>query len=159
VSPTRLTTMPLTYTSGDPFLTKQQTLGVGYNARARTETSPLAMELLRRYPTAFAACNKQIERGRLKTGDLWLWRESAPVLAFMIVRESSVGATRPRYVDAVALRIVRDYQLEGITNLAIAPLGRVEEQPAIREALDLLLPNCPLPVIAYERYLPGVQSE
>lgn len=151
--------MPLTYISGDPLLTKQQTLAIGYNARARTETTPLAMELRQRYPTAFVGCHKQIQRGRLSIGGVWLWRESVPLLAFMIVRESSVGATRPRHVDAASLRIVRDYQLEGISSLAIAPLGREEEAASIREALDLLLPQSALPVIVYEHYLPGVAAE
>lgn len=147
------------YISGDPFLTKMQTLAIGYNALARTEVTPIAQELHRRYPAALAAYRKQIRQGKLNAGDLWLWRESQPRLAFMVVRESSVGATRPRYVDSACLRIARDYALEGITSLAIAPLGRDEEWHSIREALDMLLPQCPIPIIVYEQYIPGVNAE
>lgn len=151
--------MPVRYVSGDPFLTRQQTLAFGYNARARVETTPLGMEISRRYPAALATFRKQVQRGRVKAGDLWVWRETVPQLALMIVRDSSVGATRPRYVDAACLRISRDFALEGIRSLAIAPLGRAEEAASVREALDLLLPPCPLPIIVYETYQPGVDAE
>lgn len=151
--------MPLRYIKGDPFLTRRQTLALGYNARARIENTPLGMEISRRYPAAIAAFRKQASSGKLKAGDLWVWRESAPHLALMIVRDSSVGATRPRYVDAACLRIARDYALEGITSLAIAPLGRADEAENVHEALNMLLPGCPLDILIYEDYLPGVDAE
>ncbi len=156
---TRAAPMPLTYVEGDPLLTRMQTLAFGTNAQGRAEVTPLAEELHRRYPAAFATYRKQARSGRVQPGELWVWRESVPRLAFMVVRASAVGATRPRYVDAAALRLVRDHLLEGITSVAIAPLGRDEEQPSIREALDLLLPLAALPVVAYTRYVPGVTAE
>lgn len=151
--------MPIQYVSGDPLLTPSQTLAFGYNARARSEVTPLAEELHRRYPAAFSSFRKQARSERIAVGDLWLWRESQPRLAFMVVRETSVGATRPRFVDAVALRIFRDYYLEGISSLAIAPLGRDHEANSIHEALELLLGKCALPITIYTDYLPGVQAE
>lgn len=151
--------MPLTYIAGDPLLTKMQTLAFGTNAQGRTEVTPLADELHRLFPAAFATYRKQARAGRVQPGELWVWRESAPRLAFMVVRASAVGATRPRYVDAAALRLARDHRLEGITSVAIAPLGRDEEGPSIREALEMLLPLADLPVVAYTRYLPGVMGE
>jgi len=144
---------------GDPLLTGQQTLAIGVNVRARTENTPLALELQRRYPSAFATYNKQIRRARLQVGDVWIWRESTPYLAFLIVRESSVGATRPRYVDAAMLRLIRDGRLEGIKSLAIAPLGRDDELPSILEALQLTLPMAKFPVVIYSHYAPNVAAE
>ena len=151
--------MPLTYTTGDPFLTRQQTLAFGYNVQARTENTPLAMELQRRYPAALATFRKRARSGQLKPGDLWVWRESVPRLAVMVVRASSVGATRPRYVDSAALRLSRDYLIEGITSVAVAPLGRADETPSIKEALNLLLPASPLSIIYYQAYTPGIDGE
>ena len=151
--------MPVTYVTGDPFLTEQQTLAFGYNVRARTENTPLAMDFQRRFPAMFATYRKQANSGRLRTGDLWVWRDSLPRLTVMVVRQSAVGATRPRYVDDAIRRLTQDYEREGITSLAIAPLGRENEVSSIREALDLLLPSCPLDVVVYERYLPGVAAE
>jgi hypothetical protein len=151
--------MPLTYITGDPLLTKMQTLAFGVNAQGRAEVTPFSDELHRRYPAAFATYRKQARAGRIQPGELWIWRESVPRLAFMVVRATAVGATRPRYVDAAALRLARDHRLEGITSVAIAPLGRDEELPSIREALDLLLPLSDLPVVAYTRYTPGVMGE
>ncbi len=151
--------MPVTYVTGDPFLTKQQTLAFGYNVRARTENTPLAMAFQQRYPAVFATYRKRANSGRLRAGDLWVWRDSSPRLAVMVVRESAVGATRPRYVDSAVLRLTQDYQREGITSLAIAPLGRESEVSSIRAALDLLLPGCPLDVLVYEHYQPDVPAE
>jgi len=136
-----------------------QTLAFGTNAQGRTEVTPLADELHRLYPAAFATYRKQARAGRITPGDLWVWRESTPRLAFMVVRASAVGATRPRFVDAAALKLARDHRLLGITSLAIAPLGRDDEQPSIQDALDLLLPLTDLPVTAYTRYTPGHAAE
>lgn len=151
--------MPLSRVSGDPLLTRAHTLAFGFNASARSEVTPLADELHRRHPTAFAAYRKQAKAKRITPGALWLWWESTPLLAFLVVRETSVGATRPRYVDRAALTIARDFALHGITSLAIAPLGRDHEQPVIWEALTLNLANSTLPIVVYDTYLPNVPAD
>jgi hypothetical protein len=81
------------------------------------------------------------------------------MLGFMVVRESSVGATRLRHVQAVMLTLARDFRREGITNLAIAPLGNHYEWPEIKLVIDTWLGDLPLPVVVYDGYLPGVQAD
>jgi len=151
--------MPLTYTEGDPFLTNMQTVGVGVNVQARSEVTPFNAELARRYPTAVASFRKQARAGRVGEGDVWVWRDSTPRLAFCVVRSAPTGATRPRFVDRVAHRLARDHALDGIMSIALGPLGRAAELASIREALALVLPTSPLPVVAYTAYLPGVAGE
>lgn len=151
--------MPIRFVSGDPLLTQQQTLAFGFNLRARSEITPLALAVERQWPTAFAAYRKQTKRGRIKAGDVWLWHDTTPKLAFWIVRESSVGATRPRFVYSAGLRTRRDYMLDGVQSLAIAPLGRDHESESIREALSLTLVNAPLDIIVYTDYIAGVFAE
>ncbi|MEL6149000.1 MAG: hypothetical protein AAFU54_05205 [Chloroflexota bacterium] len=151
--------MPITYLSGDPFLTRMQTLAFGYNAQARSENDPLGAQLQQRYPAALATYRKQAHSGRVKAGDVWIWRETTPRMALFVVRDSVVGATRPRYVDRVALQLVRDYQLTGIQSLAIAPPGRDGEWESIKEVLELVLNACPFPLVVYEKYVPGVDAE
>lgn len=151
--------MPITYVAGDPLLTGAQVLAFGHNARGRAELGALETELLQRYPAAFAAYGKQCRSGRIKAGQLWLWRESQPVLGFMVVRESSVGATRVRFVEAVALNLARDYAREGIQSIAIAPPGSREEWPNLKPVLEHWLGRAALPCYVYEQYLPGVQAE
>ncbi|MEO0560770.1 MAG: hypothetical protein AAF125_01555 [Chloroflexota bacterium] len=146
--------MPLTFTTGDPFTAPQQTIGFGINAAGRTETSPIGAELALRYPAMLATYRKAAKRGRLQPGALWLWTESTPRVLLLIVRETSVGATRPRFVDAAALKIARDHALYGIESLALAPLGRQDETDTINEALGLLLHPSPLEVVAYTAYVP-----
>lgn len=151
--------MPLTYVSGDPLLTRQPILAFGSNAAGRTETTPLATALLLRYPAAFASYHKQCRQGRIKPGSTWLWYESKPALAFMVVRETPVGATRLRHVDAVIMALARDYRIENIHAIALAPLGANHELSATKEIIDRWLTKVALSVVAYTGYQPGVDAE
>lgn len=151
--------MPLTYVSGDPLLTRQQVLAFGMNAAGRTETTPLAAALLARYPTAFASYGKLCRQGRIETGTIWYWRETQPALAFMVVRETAVGATRLRFADAVAMTLARDYPREGIRSMALAPLGAEHEAQDLKTTLERWLAKVALPLVFYEAYQPGVAAE
>jgi hypothetical protein len=142
--------MPISYVSGDPMLTEAQTLVFGHNAKARTEVGKFEMRLFNLYPAAFATYRKQCVSGRVKPGGIWIWRESKPFLAFMVIRETSVGATRSRYVESGLLTLARDYHLYGLTSLAIAPLGAKEEWVMFRPLLDYWLRACPLSITVYE---------
>jgi len=150
--------MPITYLSGDPWLTGAQLLAFGHNARGRSELGALETQLFTRYPAAFASYRKRCHSGRIKAGEMWVWRESQPMLGFMVVRAAPVGATRLRYVEAIALTLARDYQRDGIRSVAIAPLGSREEWPHLRPLLDYWLGRSSLPCFVYEHYLPGVQA-
>lgn len=149
----------LTYLSGDPLLTRAQTLAFGFNAKGQAEVDPLHTALLDHYPAAFASFKKQARQGRIQTGQLWVWRESKPHLMFLVIRETAVGMTRPRYVESVALTLARDYKLHGLKTLAIAPLGTALEWPLHRQIFDQWLARIPLPVTIYESYHPGIDAE
>jgi hypothetical protein len=136
--------------SGSPWETTAQVLAFGYNARGRTEVAPLQTTLQYRHPAAFAAFGKQARAGRIPPGSLWVWREAQPYLGFLVVRETAVGATRLRYVQAAALTLARDYALEGFTSLAIASLCPPGELPPIREALAYWLDPGRLDVTLFE---------
>jgi hypothetical protein len=151
--------MPITYVSGDPLLTDAQILAFGHNVKGRTESGIFETLLLNHYPAAFATFGKNCRGGKIKTGSLWIWRESQPALGFMVVRESSVGATRLRYVEAVALGLARDFRLEGILSIAIAPLGDSLEWPTFKPVLDYWLDQSALSCVVYERYVPGIKAE
>lgn len=151
--------MPVTYVSGDPLLTKAQVLAFGHNVRGRAELDTLTTALQTRYPAAFATYGKYCRSERLKAGQMWLWRESQPMLGFMVVRASSVGATRMRYVESVALTLARDYQRENIHSIAIAPLGSPEEWPHLQPVLDYWLGCSSLPCVIYQQVIPGQPAE
>lgn len=151
--------MSITFVSGDLLLTRAQVLAFGYNASGRTETGALEMALLNRYPAAFATYGKYCRAGRIKTGTMWLWRETKPALGFMVVRETAVGATRLRYVEAVAMTLARDYKLDNIRSVAMALPGSPLEAPSLKEILTHWLDKSSLPVVVYEHYIPNVQAE
>lgn len=151
--------MPLVYVSGDPLLTRAQALAFGHNAAGRTELGAFETQLLAQSPAAFSAYRKRCQAGRIRAGDFWLWRETRPHLAFMVVRDSSVSATRLRYVQSIIMRLAREYHLEGLKSLAIAPLGSRQEWPEMRPILDYWLKRCALPVAVYEAYLPDVEAD
>ncbi len=142
--------MPLTYTTGDPLQTTLQTLALGHNAKGRTETNVLEMRIQAEYPAAFASYSRLCRQGRVKPGGLWLWSESIPRLLFLTVRETSVGTTRLRYVEAALMTIARDYLLYGLESLAVAPLTGTEEWPNLRPVVDYWLRACPLEIVVYE---------
>jgi len=151
--------MPITYVSGDPLLTQAQTLAFGHNAKGRSELGTLEMTLLNRFPAAFATYGKNCRSRRIKAGEFWLWRESQPQLAFLVIRETSVGATRLRFVESVMMMLARDYRLHGITSLAIAPLAYYLEWAALKPAVDYWLRTCPMAIVIYENYVPGLAAE
>ncbi|HRF98515.1 MAG TPA: hypothetical protein PLZ51_25080 [Aggregatilineales bacterium] len=142
--------MPVQFVIGDPLATTAQVLAFGHNARGRTELGVFETRLMQTHPPAFAMYQKQCRAGQIKAGDLWLWRENTPQLMFMAVRDSSVGATRLRYVQANAIRIAREYPLLGIKSLAIAPLGNPYEWAEIRQILAMWLDKTKLDVTIYE---------
>lgn len=141
--------MTFSYTSGDPLATSAQVLAFGYNARGRAEVQPLQMALMQRQPAAFAAYGKACRAGRITPGMVWLWRESLPWLGFIVLRESSVGPARVRHAQHAALRLARDYRLEGITSVALAGLCTPQELPPIAEAMAYWLARVELEVNLY----------
>ncbi|GAB4511990.1 MAG: hypothetical protein OHK0046_10850 [Anaerolineae bacterium] len=151
--------MPIQFVSGDPTLTRAQTLAFSHNARGRIELGPLQTALARNYPAAFSSYTRRCRSGHITAGAYWIWRESTPMLAFLVVRESSVGATRLRHVQHIALTLARDYRLENIRSLAIAPLGTAGEETEIRKVLHTWFSRARFPVIVYETYQPGIQAE
>lgn len=151
--------MALTFVSGDPLLTRAHFLAFGHNARGRTETGAFDMALMQQYPAPFSTYQRRCRQDKHKAGTLWLWSEAQPGLMFLTVRESSVGATRLRYVQSVLMSLARDYPLYGIRSLAIAPLGNEFERAEIQSLFDTWFGNIALPVVAYTEYVPGVQAD
>lgn len=151
--------MPITFVTGDPLLTQAQTLLFAHNARGRTELGALETALLHQYPPAFSAYGKACRSERVKAGDYWIWRESAPMLCFCVVRESSVGATRLRYVQGAIHKLARDYRLDSIKSLAIAPIGTRLEWTEIKTVMVGVLKASPLPIFLYEAYVPGQRAD
>jgi hypothetical protein len=151
--------MAVIFVAGDPLHTSAQTLAFAYNAAGKTEVSPLAIQLLTRYPAAFAGFNKQSRAGKIKPGTFWLWRESKPQLMFMVVRETAVGSARLRFIESVLMTLVRDYRTENLNSIAITPLGDANEWQGIKTLMEHWLNKISLPVVIYERYLPGVRAE
>ncbi|MEO1645299.1 MAG: hypothetical protein AAFR67_08935 [Chloroflexota bacterium] len=151
--------MALAFVTGDPLLTTCKMLGFGHNQRAGTEVTPLFMHLMRQYPPAFADYEQACRKARQKSGQLHIWRESMPELLFMTVRDSHVGATRLRYVQACLLVIARDYRLHGIESLAIAPLGDIHEQADILPLFRMWLNDVSIPVVVYKAYTAGVKAD
>lgn len=151
--------MPVRYVSGDPSLTQAEMLAVGYNARGRTEMDAASIRLMQIHAVGYATYTRLARQGRQKAGSLYLWQDAKPRLLFMTIRDSSVGATRLRYVQSACLTIARDYPLYAITNLAIAPIGNSYEWQEIKEVIDLWLSPCRVPIVVYEQYLEGVQAD
>lgn len=151
--------MTVVYVEGDPLLTRQHTLAFAHNAAGRAESDPLALRLHYAFPAAFAAYRKRCRAGRVRAGTVWLWREARPVLCFIAARETPAGALRARYVEAALLTLARDYRLEGVRSLALAPLAPPPEWDSLRPLFAHWLAASALPCVIYTRYLCGVDGE
>jgi hypothetical protein len=151
--------MSVQIVSGDPLLTQADFLAFAHNARARTEMGPLETRLLRAYPAAFATYSKMARHKRISTGEYMMWRESAPKLIFMVLRQTAVGATRLRYVQDAAMKIIRDHRLEGIKRLAVAPLCDPVQWDEVKKVLVNWFNQTKLPVIIYDKYIPDEAAE
>jgi len=151
--------MPVIPVSGDPMLTHADALAFGVNARGHIETTPLESALRRAYPAAFAAYGKQCRATRIKSGDLWAWHDSKPPLLFWVIRESSVGAVRLRYVQSILLTLARDHKLMRLQSIALAPLGTPLEWREIQLLVQRTLARSALTVYLYETYTRGVQAD
>ncbi len=151
--------MPVKFVTGDPFLTTADALAVGHNAKGRTEMDPLANRLLQTYPAAVSSYIRAARRGRCKGGTIFSWSQAQPRLLFLTIRDSSVGATRLRYVQAALLMLARDYMLYNITSIALAPLGTQYERPEILLLCEQWLSRSRLQAIVYTEYAERVQAD
>jgi hypothetical protein len=141
--------MPITFLDGDFMHTDSPALAFGHNARGRTELGTLETRLMLAYPSAFAAYVRRARADKHKGGSVWLWQEGKRQLLFLTVRDSSVGATRLRYVQHVALTLARDYALFNLKELALAPLGNAYERAEINKVLHTWFAPSKLVVWAY----------
>jgi hypothetical protein len=151
--------MSVIYVSGDPLMTGAQTLAFAYNAEGKTEVGTMGIALLTRYPAAFSSFNRQARIGQIKPGGYWLWRDSKPQLMFLAVRQTAVGATRMRYVEAAMMTLARDYRLELLNSVAIAPLTEGAEWTAMKPLIEHWLSGTGMSVVVYDRYAPGIRAE
>lgn len=151
--------MPVISVNGDPTLTHADALAFGVNARGRIETTPLESALRRAYPAAFARYSKQCRAARIQSGALWLWRDSHPLLLFLVIRESSVGAVRLRYVQSALLTLARDHKLMHLHSIALAPLGTPPEWREIQKLVQRTLARSTLTLYLYQTYTRGVQAD
>ena len=151
--------MPINFVNGDPLLTQCQTLAIGHNRLGRTENTPFSMQMMRHYPVAFASYERRCKAQQQSGGSLFVATQSQPQILFLTVRDSSVGATRLRHVQACLMTIARDYLSYGIKSLTIAPLGESDTHADIHQLLLTYFAKSKLQLIVYEEYQAGVKAE
>lgn len=150
--------MTITFVRGDILLSRAPAIGIDVNARGQHEDHPLAVAFADRFPAAFAAFHKQARASNIQAGSWWIWRESTPWLALLVMRQSSAGATPLRHIEAIAQRIAQDWQQESLCGLALARPGDPADWPAFRDILLYWLASCPLNIVVYEEQAPGVRA-
>lgn len=115
--------------------------------------------LMQTYPAASASYIRAARKGRCNGGSIFYWEQALPRLLFLTIRESSVGATRLRHVQAVLLLLVRDYARYNMQSLALAPLGTIYERAEILTLCEQWFSKTRLQAIVYTEYAPGVQAD
>ena len=151
--------MPLITVSGDPLLTNCQVVAFGYNARGQSESRAEQIRLYQTYPAIFSVFRRQARKGKIKSGIAWHWNETTPNFALWIIRESSFGATRIRYVQSIVMNFVRDYKLYNIRSLALIRPGTPIEYEELHPILEQWLDPLPIPIVLYETYESGIKAD
>lgn len=134
---------------GDVRHTRAQSILLGLNARGQVDVNPLETALRDQYPVFYS----DYRRRNLTSGDLWFFHESKPKIIGAVIRDSASGATKLRYLEHALLLLRQQWQLEGVTSLAIAPLGTSEEWPDLKTLLAEHLRLMNLPVVVYDAYV------
>lgn len=151
--------MATSFVKGDIFQTRAQAIALGINAAGRSDSSELHVALQDRYPVFASEYRRRGRAGLLRPGTLWTWREGKPWIIGMAVQETPQGAARLRFVEAAMLSLLKNWQQEQLTALALMRLGTDAEWPQVREVVAHYLSQTALPVIVYEAYVPGIAAE
>lgn len=141
--------MPVTLVTGDILRDPAAALLVGMNAAGRIEATAFFARLADAFPAALSGLRRAAAAGQIQPGGLWLWQAGHPILGFLIVRETPVGAARSRYVEAAVREFARIYRLEGITSAAIGALGADHEWDEHRTIVERWLGPLPIPIALY----------
>lgn len=138
--------MPLSVLSADPLQTDAHVLVIGINSQGGVEVNPLETRLRDRFPVFFS----DYRRAKPALGELYLFRESTPLLLGMVIRESAASITRPRHVEQALLNLTQSWQREGFQSLAIAPFCPDPEWTSLKSLLYQYLDGLPIPVTIIE---------
>jgi hypothetical protein len=151
--------MSWTTVRGDIFLTHAHAIAIGLNASGRLGVEPVYTALQDRHPVFVSECHKRGRAGLLVPGSIWIWREAAPWLVGLVVRETPPGSTRLRYVETAMLNLYKDWEREGVHSLALMRLASADEWPGVRAIVHHYLAQMALSVTVYDDYLHGVAAE
>ncbi|MBI5957918.1 MAG: hypothetical protein HY866_04230 [Chloroflexi bacterium] len=151
--------MSIVFVRGDIFLTQAQTIILGLSANGQLNIDPLITALQDRCPVFVSDYQRRCRKGILSPGAFWVWRESKPWIAALIVRETPQGATRPRHIETALLNLYKSAPYESLTSLALMRLGDDLEWASARAMVEYYLKQIGLPAVVYEEYLAGIAAE
>ena len=151
--------MSINIVKGDIRLTAAQTICLGMNARGQVEVTPLETSLRDTYPVFYSEFRRMGRGGLLREGQLWIFRDSTPWFAAMIIKDSGSSPPRLRHLEQALVNLRRDWQREQLRTLAIAPIGDELEWQSIRMLIRDYLNPLPIPVLLYEAHIPGQAAD
>jgi hypothetical protein len=135
--------------------TSMMAILLGLNTRGQTDVTPLETDLRDQFPVFFSEYRRQTRSSRLQPGALWYFRESQPILIGAMLKDAPSSPARLRHLEQALVSFRQEYQREGITSLAIAPLGSELEWPALYALLEEYLRPLPIAIEIYEAYVLG----
>jgi|GEM_PF-1957665 len=144
--------MPIHHVNGNALDTQAQTLCLGLNLRGRASLMSYETILRTRFPVFFSDYQRSITKNTLQGGNLWLFRDATPWLLGMILQDNPNGAVRLRYLEQALLQLRRDWQVEGITSLAILPFADPLEWATHRQMIDESLGGLPISIFLYDSF-------
>lgn len=151
--------MSLIFVEGDPLQTHAQALLLAMNLRGQVAVHPLETAMRDRYPVFYSEHRRLARQDFWQGGQLWFFRDATPLLVGAMVQDSANGVVKLRFLEQALISLRREYQEQGITSLAVAPMGDALEWSSLRALLVEHVTMLPIPIVIYQQYLPQTTAE
>lgn len=152
--------MSIHYVTGDLFLSRVQTLAHGVNCRGRMGAG-IAREFRRRFPEMFNEYRRLCHNGRLRPGEVHLWKDE-PKWVLNLATQDVIEQAQLSFVRGALIRVAENYNSMGITSVAVpriaSGLGGIE-WAIVREEIEELWGSLPIPIFVYEVYREGITAD
>ena len=152
--------MPVTFCSGDLFLSGAQTLAHGCNCRGAMGAG-IAVGFKERFPQMYQRYKHKCIFGEFQPGDAYVDKECEPWV-LNLATQWAFGGAKLDFIRQAFQWIADHYKEEEITSIAMprigAGYGKLDWQSIKKLVIDILHP-LPIPIYVYGEFVAGVKGD
>jgi O-acetyl-ADP-ribose deacetylase (regulator of RNase III) len=147
--------MPLTYLRTSIFDSPAQTLVNTVNT-VGVMGKGIAREFKTRYPDMYKEYRRLCEQGKLRVGNLHLWRGSTPWVLNFPTKTTWRRPSKLEYLELGLKSFRQNYERMGITSVSFPPLGCGNgnlDWNDVRPLMEVYLRGIPIPIYVHDRQI------